>query len=609
MANSKKKSIVCAALICAAFFIAVCAVVSVLLNGSLGGSDKTSKKQYENAVYIYMCGSTLETKSASATKNIEAILSAKLPQNSTVIIETGGARKWRSNDIPSDAIVRYEVKNGQLVELERCENESMGNAQTLSSFINFCNENYSANNTTLLFWNHGAGSVEGVCLDENYSMDGLSASEINEAFEQTNSHFTNVCFDACLMANFETMRVVSNHADTMIASQEIEPAAGWDYSTIIESIGSTNFANDVLSSYENVCKASGKSLYTLSAVDMSRFSQVEAAVDVFCSDVLCSKAEDGQLQDVSQAAKNAMAFGQSEAKSNFVDLGQFSQNLGVSFVEQAIESCCLTVNGSDRAGACGISIFFPLSGTIELKKYLASETNYEYSLFLGRYFDKKIASKSAIVFENEGSIDGTTLNFKVSNSTAVNVQGVVYDIYQLKDGATANCLGFDNDIHKTDNGEYSISFSGQWVALNGNILCCEPIDTVGDITVFTSPVKLNAVEGDLRFTFNAKTRSFSLQGFVPLEDEQAQGRLESVNPGDEITILNERFVSAGNSETEYTDAATITVDDTLTLHTATLPDGSYQIYGIATDLYGNDYITRSFIVSLEGGAVAAARMK
>ena len=122
----------------------------------------TSNSKYKNAVYIYMCGSTLETKNAVATKHITDILEAKVPDNTAIIIETGGTRKWRGHDIPNDAIVRYLMKNGQLVELEREADSSMGDAKTLSSFLAFCNDNYEAENTTLLFWNHGAGSVKGV---------------------------------------------------------------------------------------------------------------------------------------------------------------------------------------------------------------------------------------------------------------------------------------------------------------------------------------------------------------------------------------------------------------------------------------------------------------
>ncbi len=584
------------------------AVLALLLAGvGLAGCASSGEDGYQNALYIYMCGSTLETKSSVASQNIESMLGASIPDSTAVVIETGGARKWRSHDIPSDELVRYKVRGGKLVELERLDDASMGDSQTLASFLQFCQQSYPADNTTLLLWNHGAGSTRGVCLDENHGLDGLSAGELDEALDAANARFDNVCFDACLMAGYETMRVVANHASTMIASEEIEPALGWDYKTLVESLGSSDFAGDVLSSYQALCEKNGKRLYTLSAVDLGKFTQVEADFDIFCNNVLGAKADSGQLQDVSQAAIDAMGFGEKNAKSDFVDLSQFAENLGFALLPQAIANCTQSVNGADREGASGISIFFPLSGQSTLREYLASETSDAYSLFLGSNFAS--TGGSSIAFTDEGSVSGTDLAFAISDSTAANVQSVAYDIYQLHESEPATCLGFDNDIDKDGKGSYTISFSGNWVALDGHLLCCEPIDSAGSTTVFAAPVKLNGAEGNLRFTYNRKDKTFAMQGFVELEEDGTQGRLENLESGDQITILAEQFESGDSLDTQFSETATIVVSDSMKLTTATLPDGYYQIYGIVTDLYGNERLTSDFIIRLEDGAVADAQVE
>lgn len=38
--------------------------------------------------------------------------------------------------------------------------------------------------------------------------------------------------DACCMATLETALVLSPYADYMVASQEMEPSCGWDYTSI-----------------------------------------------------------------------------------------------------------------------------------------------------------------------------------------------------------------------------------------------------------------------------------------------------------------------------------------------------------------------------------------
>ena len=668
--------------------------------GSGSQNSAGSAPKYKNAIYIYMCGSTLETKSGAASKNIDAILSANVPEDTAIIIETGGARKWRGHDISSDSITRYVVTRGagaaagsqaagsgvtavtaagadvsvaatsssgttaqnSLVEVGRTENENMGSAQTLVSFLNFCSENYSAENTTLLFWNHGAGATRGVCLDENYSMDGLTAAEINEALDAENAHFNTVCFDACLMANYEMARVLQHHANTFIASEEIESAAGWDYKTIIEAAGTENFASSVLCAYCAQNEAAGKRLWTLSATDLTQFAQVESAFDAFCTDKLASRAEAGQLQEVTQAATDAMGFGEQNAKSNMVDMAQFAGALGGSALASAIGACVQTVNGEDRAGAGGLSIFFPLSGSANLKEYLQGETNESYSLFLGSNYSGLNAGGGAsgaggaaetIKFLDEGSISGAgadsqggagnnggsgteggegaagaTFTFKISQASVKNVQNVVFDVYQLNEGAPATCLGFI-DASSTASGEYTFNFNGCWVALNGCALSCEPIDTVGATTVYSAEVAVGGTRGSLRFTHNSKSGEYSLQGFVADEEGGAQGRLENIDAGDEISILRERFIEKGSLDTEFVPAATITAgsaedaSDTgdsgstvgsgdatgaLEITSTTLPDGRYQAYGIVTDIYGTEHTTRTFTFNLAGGKVTSAEV-
>ena len=50
----------------------------------------------------------------------------------------------------------------------------MGEAQTLADFVACGLANSPAENMGLVFWNHGGGSISGVCFDENYDKDSLS---------------------------------------------------------------------------------------------------------------------------------------------------------------------------------------------------------------------------------------------------------------------------------------------------------------------------------------------------------------------------------------------------------------------------------------------------
>ena len=627
-----------AALGACALFFGACALVKTCAGvGAGAGADG----RYACALYIYMCGSTLETKSAIATANIDEMLGARMPDGTAVVVETGGARKWRGHDIPSDALVRYELRGGRLVEVEREADASMGDADTLASFLEFCTREYPADNSTLLLWDHGAGSVKGVCADENHGMDALSAAELGQALDAADAHFTTVCFDACLMGGFETMRVVAPHAQQMVASEEIEPAAGWDYTALVENLGSADFTEKLLAAYQARNEAKGKRLYTLSAVDLGKFAQVETAFDALCEEVLSKKGSEGALQEVVQAADSAMGFGdasgRSATQSELVDLSQFSRNLGFEELARAIGECTRTANGADREGACGMSIYFPVGTASSLRDYLASATSSAYALFLRNNFGEGADATGGekIRFSDEGSVQGGALQFGVTPESTRYVQEVAYAVYRLddgagdggqggeggKDGGEADCLGFSDDVTSRGTGAYAIGFAGKWVALNGHLLSCDTIDSTGDTTVFSAPVKKNGEAGDLRFTFNAKTGAYALQGFVASEKAGAPGRLEDIQPNDTLVLLVERITGestdagnagegsdgGGNAETRLVEGATVSAADGLELSSAALPDGRYQVYGVVTDIYGGEHVTRDFIVYLEGGAIVQAQ--
>ena len=77
--------------------------------------EQTAKPVYDPdascSIFIYMCSSNLESKSGLAGKDIDELLKADIPDKVNVVIETGGAAKWRSHDIANDKLQRYIVKN------------------------------------------------------------------------------------------------------------------------------------------------------------------------------------------------------------------------------------------------------------------------------------------------------------------------------------------------------------------------------------------------------------------------------------------------------------------------------------------------------------------
>ena len=209
----------------------------------------TAQTKDDHTVLIYMCGADLESGYASsnqglATGDITEILSVSgQPDDVNIVIETGGASSWSSTyGISSSKLERWHVANKQLVKDASLTYASMGLTSTLQSFIEYGLNNYPAERTGLIFWNHG-GAMRGVCYDEKKSDDSLLANEVTFAVSGALSNcgmsgqkFEWVGYDACLMQVQDIASVNSDYFNYMVASEESEAGEGWDYDTWVDDL-------------------------------------------------------------------------------------------------------------------------------------------------------------------------------------------------------------------------------------------------------------------------------------------------------------------------------------------------------------------------------------
>lgn len=553
--------------------------------GSVSSAADVSeeKPQLSKAtLLIYMCGSSLETTGGAASANIRELLGARVDDGVNIVIQTGGARKWRGFDIPSDKLTRYSVQNGELVKVGETALANMGEAKTLADFVQWGTQAYPAEETSLVLWNHGGGFIKGACFDELFSGDSLTVSEIAAALTECRleKKLEFICFDACKMACFDTAASISPFADFMIASQDLEHAGGLDYKIIAKNLGGSDFYEKVLRGYAE--KHGNKGYYTLSCTDLSKIDILREALHKTVS-AMSEKDGEAKIPEALQSADIV-----ENASNGFYDFGAIAEFFGV---DTGISEVVQTENSPSKQAASGLNLLFPADEK-QLKSYLPICTDEVYKSLLENYFTKNSAVEFS--FENRGFVDGERLCFTVESGAEKYIRRMEYTLgaVDLENNAYYQ-MGTDNDF--LQNGStFSVNFTGRWVFFGGYALSCQIMTEKNGFTVFRSPVRINGADAELIFTYNSSTRKAKLNGYVLTGD--VTGRIMTLAENDEVTVLFKEMFS--DTPAEY---AKFTYTADCALEIKTLPDGIYVFQAVITDIFGNEHYTNIAVSEITDG--------
>ena len=377
----------------------------------------------DQTILIYMCGSDLEsngqTSSSSASGyasgDIKEILSvSNQPDDVNVVLETGGAKCWKSYNINAGYLERYHVSNKSLVKDAQITKASMGQSSTLQSFLTWGIQTYPADRISLILWNHG-GAMRGVCYDENHSNNPLTNSEVKTAVSNTFSSLGRstsdklewIGYDACLMQVQDIADFNSQYFNYMVASEESEAGDGWDYDTWIDDAYSKKATETILTAIVDGFIADtnkqyqqnnwGASDQTLSWLNLSYMSAYKSAWESMASSMssLISSYTTNSFRTLMKTCKYFGSDDDCEGYSYFgifdaLDvLNKFSSTSAFSSASSQINAAKTAFNnlvkyskkGSGAGNANGLCCFFPLKDSSGYtcntsSVYTTSETNF-----------------------------------------------------------------------------------------------------------------------------------------------------------------------------------------------------------------------------------------
>ncbi len=296
-----------------------------------------------------------------------------------------------------------------------------GDVTTAAKFVDFATKNFPAQQTLHAIWNHGSGiyrngvnhrAANGFGPVGNFfdtiagggesgqkargNVSKVFASDdsgsemhlkdvqtfIGPANRNLNRPVDIVGFDACLMQHIETAYQYKGLANILVASEELEPGAGWDYNGFVGALAKNpsmtppQLATAMVDTFTKFYQATGDDA-TLSAVDINKVGNTLVPALNAYAQVL-----QGSLATEKAAINAARSQTQTFYNRDAADLGDFvkkytaaTRNQRAGQAGQALQAAMqasLIAEGHTGSGvrnATGIQAYFPTATMSYNRRY------------------------------------------------------------------------------------------------------------------------------------------------------------------------------------------------------------------------------------------------
>lgn len=298
----------------------------------------------------------------------------------------------------SHSTKRYYIKKGHggndgselLADLGET---NCGDPKVICDYIGTSIQNYPAEKTMLVLWNHGSGyyvppdwtntdgsatdreiqrsnvtavmkrsffsttrkelltlpsaGKRGICYDDQ-SNDCLDNRELKQVLRFTQDRLAGrkleiLGMDACLMTMIEVAYQVKDYARFLVGSEESEPADGWPYDTILADLTSNptmdgeKLAKIIVDRYAASYEPGNKDI-TQAALDLSKLGDVTAALGDLAKAIL-----KGPMTEIEDAIWLARRPATSFYNNMYVDIHHFAKNIAAKVEAGAVRSAALGV--------------------------------------------------------------------------------------------------------------------------------------------------------------------------------------------------------------------------------------------------------------------------
>ena len=586
----------------------IAAALSALLAGAalytVSGSERQGiqVKEYAEAaeaadstIMVYMNGSDLEGDYGAATADLWEMMDAlkvmeqegKSP-SLHVVVEAGGSTRWELDEMDGVPYARFPLTGDGISSMESMEIRNMGDADTLTDFINYGVRSYPANHYGLILWNHGGGPVGGYGSDSHFDGDGLSLEEIREALGHSvmaDSAFDFVAFDACLMGSAETAGCLDGYADYVIASPELEPQHGYDYRWMTalgdslppdmewgEAVG-----RSMVEAY-GACYASGTAPVAMSLLDMKEYPAFHEVFHQYV-DGIPEKLREELYGELGRDRMKMLAFGSRQAGGSLelVDVLEFLNACQRVYPD---ENAFQTLKNRMRrlvaeqwakgypVNPSGLTIYLP-SGS---NPYLSEELEtYDTTGFCSAYrrltdgYAAYLARESGVEWGNISAHKDGTVEISIAPEDASDVTGAYLAVFcPAGDDEYYYLLCTDSDVDIGVDGTLRAAPEDSYMGMKGQVLCLIETMNLDAYTEYMAPVLYNGELCTMRIGVDEEHEDGQILSVTPAgQTSEAAKQIYELKEGDRVTplYLVERMEDVGEAPGNTGNAAGQIMED------------------------------------------------
>ena len=572
----------------------IAAALSVLLAGAalytVSGSERQGiqVKEYAEAaeaadstIMVYMNGSDLEGDYGAATADLWEMMDAlkvmeqegKSP-SLHVVVEAGGSTRWELDEMDGVPYARFPLTGDGISSMESMEIRNMGDADTLTDFINYGVRSYPANHYGLILWNHGGGPVGGYGSDSHFDGDGLSLEEIREALGHSvmaDSAFDFVAFDACLMGSVETAGCLDGYADYVIASPELEPQHGYDYRWMAalgdslppdmewgEAVG-----RSMVEAY-GACYASGTAPVAMSLLDMKEYPAFHEVFHQYV-DGIPEKLREELCGELGRDRIKMLAFGSRQAGGSpeLVDVLEFLNACQRVYPD---ENAFQTLKDRMRrlvakqwakgypVNPSGLTIYLPSGSNPYLSEALET---YDTTGFCSAYrrltdgYAAYLALESGVEWGNISAHKDGTVEISIAPEDASDVTGAYLAVFcPAGDDENYYLLCTDSDVDIGVDGTLRAAPEDSYMGMKGQVLCLIETMNLDAYTEYMAPVLYNGELCTMRIGFDEEHEDGQILSVTPAgQTSEAAKQIYELKEGDRVTplYLVERMEDVGEA--------------------------------------------------------------